>query len=61
MFNGKKDTVEVWLRDDVRLRGKLRIKEAMLCLESVAEHTLQLTVDQVDFRYAEIESCVRTD
>lgn len=53
--------MEVWLRDDVRLRGMFRIKEAMLCLESVAEHTLQLTVDQVDFRYAEIESCVRTD
>ena len=54
-------TVEVWLRDGVRLRGPLRLKEAMLFLETVDEHTLQLTVDQFDFRYAEIESCVRTD
>ena len=53
--------VEVWLKDGVRLRGLLQLKEAALFLESVDEHTLQLTVNRVDFRYSEIESCLRTD
>jgi hypothetical protein len=53
--------VEVWLKDGVVLRGQLRLKEAVLFLESVDERTLELTVDGVDFHYAEMESCVLQD
>ena len=53
--------VEVWLKDGVRLRGKLRLKEAMLFLESVDERSLELAVGPVNFHYTEIESCVRMD
>ena len=53
--------VEVWLKDGVRLRGLLRLKEAMLFLENVDERSLELAVGKVDFRHADIESCVRMD
>lgn len=53
--------VEVWLKDGVVLRGKLRLKEETLFLDTVDERNLELAVDRVDFRYGEMESCVRRD
>jgi hypothetical protein len=53
--------VEVWLKDGVKLRGRLELKESMLLLETVDERNLQLAVDRVAFRYSEVESCVRQD
>ncbi|MBI5385113.1 MAG: hypothetical protein HZA90_10545 [Verrucomicrobia bacterium] len=51
----------MWLKDGVVLRGKLRLKEAMLFLDRVDEKELELAVGRVDFRFAEMESCVRMD
>jgi len=53
--------VEVWLKDGVRLRGKLRLKESMLFLEALDEHDLELAIDKVTFHFAEMESCLRLD
>ena len=53
--------VEVWLRGGIRLRGKLRLREEMLFVQSEKESGLSLVVDGVPFTWAEIESCVRLD
>jgi len=53
--------VEVTLKDGVRLRGLLRLKQELLFQESKPAGGLELTVDGVEFRSAEIEFCVRTD
>lgn len=53
--------VEVRLKDGVVLRGRLQLKEAMLFVEHVDERSLELAVGRVDFRHADIESCVRMD
>jgi hypothetical protein len=53
--------VEVWLRGNVRLRGRLRLQDEVLFLEESAVNHLQLVVDRVPFTVAEMESCVRLD
>ena len=53
--------VEVWLRGDVRLKGKLRLQEDNLLLEEEAIRHLELQVDRVRFRAGELERCVRLD
>jgi hypothetical protein len=53
--------VEVWLRDGVRLRGKLRLEEEMLFIEEERVRHLALVVDHVRFTYRDMESCVRLD
>ena len=53
--------VEVWLRGNIRLRGRLRLKEEILFLEESAANHLELMVDNVPFTCAEMESCVRLD
>ena len=53
--------VEVTLRDGVRLRGVLRLKEELLFQEEKPASGLDLVVDQVGFKSSEIESCVRID
>ncbi len=53
--------VEVWLRGDIRLRGKLTLDEEMLFIDQEAVEHLQLRVDGVVFSTAEMESCVRRD
>jgi hypothetical protein len=53
--------VEVWLRGDVRLKGKLRLQEENLLLEEEAIRHLELQVDRVRFRAGELERCVRLD
>lgn len=53
--------VEVWLRGGVRLRGQLTLREEVLFIETPRDLNLELVVDGVNFRWSEIESCVRTD
>ena len=53
--------VEIWLKDGVRLRGLLRLKEEFLFAELISERNLELRVDKDPFRYDEMESCVRRD
>jgi hypothetical protein len=52
---------EVWLRGNIRLRGKLRLLNDLLFVEEAKIRNLPLTVEGVNFTYAEIESCVRLD
>jgi hypothetical protein len=54
-------TVEIWLKDGVRLRGVLRLKEEYLFPEIINQHNLELCVDHLTFGYGEMESCVRRD
>ncbi len=53
--------VEVWLRGDIRLRGRLRLKDELLFVEEDKARHLELVVDHVPFYYREIESCLRLD
>jgi len=53
--------VEVWLRGNVRLRGRLRLRDQVLFIEESAVNHLELAVDNVPFTIAEMESCVRLD
>jgi hypothetical protein len=52
---------EVWLQGGIRLRGKLRLTKDLLFIEEKRIADLALTLDGVQFTYAEIESCVRLD
>lgn len=49
--------VEVWLRDGLRLTGRLQLREELLFLPE-NKRGLELMVDGVTFRPNEIESCV---
>lgn len=53
--------VEIWLRGGVRLRGRLQLRDTLLVLEDRGAWNLELRVDGVGFRPAEVESCVRLD
>jgi hypothetical protein len=53
--------VEVWLLDGVRLRGVLRLPEEILFIDDARDPILELVVDGVRFKPAEIQSCVRQD
>ncbi|MCL5096353.1 MAG: hypothetical protein M1608_02210 [Candidatus Omnitrophica bacterium] len=53
--------VEVWLKNGIRLRGKLRLQEERLFIEPDRDFSLGLIVDNVPFTVDEIESCVRAD
>lgn len=53
--------VEVLLRDGVRLRGRLKLREETLFIEPTEKGPLALRVDGVEFFATEIESCVRFD
>ena len=53
--------VEVWLSGDIRLRGRLRLREEFLFVEEESVRHLELMVDDVAFTYREMESCVRLD
>ena len=50
--------VEVWLRNDIRLVGILRLREEQLFVPEEREPELQLVVDNVPFVPAEIAACV---
>ena len=54
-------SVEVWLKDGVELHGVLRLKETLLFLDTVKEADLEFEVGRTNFKYAEIQSCVRSD
>ena len=53
--------VEVWLRGNIQLRGRLRLKDEVLFIEESAVNHLELVVENVPFTHAEMESCVRLD
>jgi hypothetical protein len=53
--------VEVWLRGNIRLTGKLQLAEETIFVPDSRDQTLRLVVDGVPFTSAEIESCVRAD
>lgn len=53
--------VEIWLRDGVRLRGKLRLQNEFLLIEEKQLQDLVLSADGISFTYPEIESCIRVD
>ena len=53
--------VEVWLKDDVRLRGSLELAEEKLFVPEGKDAHLQLRIGHATFEAGEIESCVRTD
>lgn len=53
--------VEVWLAGNIRLRGKLRLREELLFIPEGCEQQLGLQVDQVVFHLGEMESVVRMD
>ena len=50
--------VEVWLKDGVRLRGMLQLREAPLFVEDDRRYELELEVDRVVFKHADLASCV---
>lgn len=51
-------TVEVWLQGGVRLRGTLRLADAMLVQVNATVENTRFEVSAVPFRYSEMESCV---
>ena len=51
--------VEVWLKNGIRLRGTLRLREEWLNSEEVRLAEIRLEVESVAFLYKEMESCVR--
>jgi len=53
--------VEVWLRREVRLRGRLDLEEEKLFLPEGNDPHLRLTIGHASFEAGEIESCVRMD
>ena len=52
---------EVWLKGGIRLRGKLRLATDLLFIDEKRIADLALTLDGVEFIYADIESCVRIE
>jgi hypothetical protein len=53
--------VEVWLRGEVRLRGRLELAEEKLFVPEGNDPHLRLAIGAVSFEAGEIESCVRQD
>jgi hypothetical protein len=53
--------VEVRLKDGVILRGKLRVGDVVLSLDTFNRGKVALEVGGLVFSYAEMESCVRLD
>lgn len=53
--------VEVWLKGGVRLRGKLTTREELLFFDHLKTASTEFLVDNVPFRFADLESCLRTD
>src|SRR5512145_2900300 len=53
--------VEIWLRDGMRLRGLLRLKEEKLFVPEKRDPDVELAVGRVPFRPADVESCLRLD
>ncbi len=53
--------VELTLRDGVRLKGKLRLREEKLFVEETDARGLELVIDGFEFRSTEVETCLRLD
>jgi hypothetical protein len=52
---------EVWLAGGIRLRGLLELELDTMFLSDEKATALELRIEGVTFRVAEMESCVRTD
>ena len=50
--------VEVWLRNDIRVVGVLRLREELLFLPEPGDPKVELIVDNVPFVPGEMTSCV---
>jgi hypothetical protein len=53
--------VEIWLRDGIRLTGKLTLRKDELFMPDSTHPQIVLMVDNIAFTPAEMESCVRLD
>jgi hypothetical protein len=53
--------VEIWLRNEIRLVGTLRLREDELLVPDDRSRELQLSVDNVPFQQSELTSCVALD
>lgn len=53
--------VEVWLKGDVRLKGRLQLAEAPLFIDERRSSQLELRIDRCTFTPRDIEACVRLD
>ena len=54
-------TVEIWLRGGIRLRGRLLMREEKIYIPAARDLSIELVVNGVQFRPGEVESCVRLD
>lgn len=52
---------EVWLRNGIRLRGVLRLVNEILFIEENRLRELPLTLDHINFKFNEMDSCLRLD
>ena len=53
--------VEIWLKGDVRLRGRLELAEPPLFVPPDRNPVMELRIDRCTFTPPEIEACVRLD
>ena len=53
--------MEVELKDGIRLKGMLRLREDLLWVEAKRDPRLELTVSDVVFTAGDVASCVRLD
>ncbi len=53
--------VEVWLKNEIRMTGKLELDESVLLLETIDERRFRLVIGETRFCYDDLESCVRMD
>ena len=53
--------VEVWLRGNIRLTGRLTLRKQQLFISGNKDPHLELVVDNVPFTSGELESCIRLD
>src|SRR3954466_10653097 len=53
--------VELWLKGDIRLSGRLELAEPPLFVPPDRNPVMELRIDRCTFTPAEIEACVRLD
>jgi hypothetical protein len=53
--------VEIWLKGDVRLTGRLELAEPPLIVPPDRNPKMELRIDRCTFTPADIEACVRLD
>ena len=53
--------VQVWLTGEIRLEGLLLLKDSSWFPETIDPAAIELTVDNVPFKRAEVTGCIRLD